>query len=656
MRRVFLVLLQVALARGSCGESSSLFCYETAADFLCLVAAPSREKCFNYAFIAEDNKDVVFESADVWPWVEACAASVTGCQQLAGGTFRYKTPPSRQVSFHKKTGKYRLKLAGASVAGPIQWACDTEQEAFDLLNFTDAVAAEDLFAIAPPDVLCTDVPTTSPTSAPTTTSPTSAPTSAPTTTSPTSAPTTNSPTSTSPTSTSPTSAPTTTPTSAPSLLPTAVRDNEGSDFVLALMPNFQRGGDQETSLMFITSKNRARGFVTSVSRSGASFRFDFLLDPNDLGIPVYGNNPVIKIPALVSTGTADGIEDAGFRVTANPDVVVYVVNRYNDQPQKSSMEAYLALPTAVLGTHYVALAYVANIPGQSSQLTVVAVEDETIVEITPAFDAGTRIKGEAYSITLNALQTYLLQSDEDVTGTTVSATKAVAVFAGGTCLNVPTGFFACDHLVQQLPPTSAWGRDFVTVGLAERTAGDVFRILARDDQTDIIIDGSLVATLDATDFYETSLGGVHAFQTSSPVLVAQYCKGEDADPVLTDPFMMLVPPIKHFLASYTLTTPVDLDTSFSYRHFINVAVQASDYDQCTLDGDSMALSTRLLTPSAGVNIPDSPYLAAQFSVSEGTHDLRCPNPFGAYVYGYGNFRSYGYPAGMALTRISSLTS
>jgi hypothetical protein len=38
--------------------------------------------------------------------------------------------------------------------------------------------------------------------------------------------------------------------------------------------------------------------------------------------------------------------------------------------------------------------------------------------------------------------------------------------------------YACDHLVEQLPPVNQWGRQFVTMPLATRSGGDTFRILA----------------------------------------------------------------------------------------------------------------------------------------------------------------------------------
>ena len=37
------------------------------------------------------------------------------------------------------------------------------------------------------------------------------------------------------------------------------------------------------------------------------------------------------------------------------------------------------------------------------------------------------------------------------------------MFSGNRCGNVPLGFGACDMILEQLPPTRAWGESFVTV-------------------------------------------------------------------------------------------------------------------------------------------------------------------------------------------------
>ena len=280
--------------------------------------------------------------------------------------------------------------------------------------------------------------------------------------------------------------------------------------------------------------------------------------------------------------------------------------------------------------------------GGRSQILVLAVDNDTVVEITPT-------KGLSSNVTLTNLEAYQLQSDDDVTGTLLRSSKPVAVFAGGVCLNVPTDIDFCDHLVEQLPPISTWGMEFLTVALANRFAGDIIRIVARDDATNVTIDGVNVAALNATDFYETTLASatVHEISTSRPALLAQFSLGTNADGQVSDPFMMLVPPAEQFLDTYTLTTPAAEPVPFT--NFISVVILEDDLPHCTLDGAPMVFLQT--TPPASIG--SSGFVGAHLSVTVGVHNLRCPSPFGAYAYGYATFDSYGYPAGMALSSIAS---
>ena len=67
---------------------------------------------------------------------------------------------------------------------------------------------------------------------------------------------------------------------------------------------------------------------------------------------------------------------------------------------------------------------------------------------------------------------------EDLTGTSIVSNEKVAVFAGHACTNINTT--ACDHLIEQLPPVTSLGRRFLTVPLATRHSGDVFRVVANN--------------------------------------------------------------------------------------------------------------------------------------------------------------------------------
>ena len=109
--------------------------------------------------------------------------------------------------------------------------------------------------------------------------------------------------------------------------------------------------------------------------------------------------------------------------------------------------------------------------------------------------------------------------------------------------------------------------------------------------------------------------------------------------------MMLIPPLEQFLSGYTVTTPASGFT----LNFINVVAHTAAVGSTTLDG--VAIPAASFTP-----IGASGFSGAQLSVALGSHRLAGPLPFGAFVYGFASFDSYGYPGGLALGQVASVTN
>ena len=53
--------------------------------------------------------------------------------------------------------------------------------------------------------------------------------------------------------------------------------------------------------------------------------------------------------------------------------------------------------------------------------------------------------------------------------------KPIAVLSGSVWTSVGAELMG-DHVVEMLSPTNTWGREFLTLQIANRTSGDVFRI------------------------------------------------------------------------------------------------------------------------------------------------------------------------------------
>jgi len=413
----------------------------------------------------------------------------------------------------------------------------------------------------------------------------------------------------------------------------AAADSKGTDFWLSFPGNYSTGA---TLTLFVTGDVATTG---TVSIAGLSFNATFSVTP--------GAVTSIAIPDAAQLFNSSTVENKGIHVTSAQEVTVYGLNRI-----LATTDAFLALPTDVLGTEYINLGYLnsdlTDIMG--TQFSIVGTVNGTQVTITPTVAADTHPAGVPYTITLNQGQTYLLRSTSpypaDLSGTIITSTAPISVFGSNKCANVPHNHVYCDYLVEQLPPTSAWGKQFVSVPLKTRLNGDTFRFLASTNNTQVRVNGTLVATLNRGQYFERIIAGSSQIVSTQPILVAQYSNGTSFDNVVSDPFMMLIPPYEQFLGSYTVTTPA---TGFA-GNYINVVAPAAAVGTVTLDG--------VVVPAASFSaIGSSGFSGAQLTVSLGTHRLSGGTyPIGAFVYGFDRDDSYGYPGGQSFSPIATVSS
>lgn len=342
----------------------------------------------------------------------------------------------------------------------------------------------------------------------------------------------------------------------------------------------------------------------------------------------------VPLPSSLVLESSDDVEAGSVRVSAAGDVTVFALSRIS-----GSADGYLALAADGLGTDYRVLAYPGARPGDSrfsSQFAVVATRDATVVTITPSVATDGHAAGVSYTVRLDRGGTYQLRNDEegaDLTGTAVTATAPIAVFAGHQCAFVPSGFQSCDHLVEQMPPVDAWGTRYFTAPLATRL-GDAVRILAGDEETLVTVDSARLFLLEPREVLELILDEAAEITADRPILVAQLATGAQFDGVVeADPFMTLVPPVEQYRERYTFATPGGFAD-----HFLSLVVPEAAVDSVDMDGE--ALSARLFAP-----IGESGFWGGRVEVEPGFHRLDAGLPFAAVVYGFDGFTSYGHLVG-----------
>jgi uncharacterized repeat protein (TIGR01451 family) len=411
----------------------------------------------------------------------------------------------------------------------------------------------------------------------------------------------------------------------------AQTDSVGSDFWLAFPTNFDGGA---TQTLFIAGPTATSGTV-AVPGLGSSQPFS--VTP--------GSVTSVVLPAGTDGLGSDTVDDLGVHVTAGAEVSVYGLNA-----QTFTTDAFLGLPTDILGTEYIVQGYRNTNIVNATEFAVVGTQAATTVTITPSVTTGTRTAGVPYTVTLGTGDTYQLVNTDadpaDLSGTVVTADKPIGVFGGHGCANIPDGStLACDHLVEQMTPTTTWGQSFVTVPLATRTGGDTFRFLASTAATTVRVNGTVVATLGRGEIHQQLLTAASVVTSDKPILVTQYSNGTTFDGVTSDPFEVIIPPNEQFLSSYTVTTPA---TGFT-TNFINVVAPTSAVGSVVLDGTA-------IPAGSFTAIPGSSFSGAQVPVALGSHALSSAQPFGITVYGFAEADSYGYPGGLSLAPVATVTS
>ena len=431
--------------------------------------------------------------------------------------------------------------------------------------------------------------------------------------------------------------------SAQQMKPNAVVDNKGTEFWLCMERNIDSGIRE---LYFdIGSDAPATG---TMSIPGINYSISFTVSPDSI--------TRVNIPFEAIIYSSEVVENKGIHIVTSSEVAIYGNNL-----RSYSSDSFLALPLDILSTRYLTVSYSnpqgISSEGNLSQFAIVSPYDNNTITITPSRTTlNNKPANTSFTITLMKGEVYQVRGQAvdglngDLTGSVIQSALPVAVFSGHSCAFVPFNVYACDILLEQLPPIDTWGKNFVASPLKGRLGGDTWRFIASRDSTELFLNDTLAAVLNFGSFYEIILTKETKINATKPILVMQYSNGDDFDGGISqngDPFMMMIPPVEQFMNKYTFATP---STGFLYN-YVTVSIL---YNQ----RGSVVLNDVALPESLFVRIGDSEYASAGVEVDPGIHRIYSSNgtPFGIYTYGFSSYDSYGYTGGMSLNFINQGTA
>ena len=324
--------------------------------------------------------------------------------------------------------------------------------------------------------------------------------------------------------------------------------------------------------------------------------------------------------------------------------------------------ATVCLPTQVLGKEYFSMNFtqMSNDPNSNSYFTIIAVEDNTTVEITPsATTTNGWAAGTTNSVTLNKGQIYQVLgtvnglNGVDLTGSLIKSVasgtggcKRIAVFSGSGkiyigCSNVGTS----DNLYQQLYPTGSWGLKYLTVPSYNRPT-NYYRVIRKTATTNVWVNGVLIPAASFVNgvYYQFSNAAPNVITASEPISVAQYfttqgCGAGNGNGVY-DPDMIVLNPVEQNISDVTLVSSNLVAAQPQHHLHVIMRNGGTGISSFKLDGNPVSTASWVTHPGD----PTYSYLYLP-NVAQGYHTLKSDSGFNALAYGYASAESYGYSAG-----------
>jgi len=425
---------------------------------------------------------------------------------------------------------------------------------------------------------------------------------------------------------------------------------EGTDFWLGFMPHSTGFlGGTELSIFISTSQDTVTG---TISVTGSGVIHNFTLGANSAASLEY------LIPAFfqnqVTSSSLNSVDNRSIHIETDRPVSVYALNKAG----QFSADATIVLPTPTLGKSYFATCH--REESLPSEIVIIGVEDDTDIDIRPTANLiGGVSAGNTTTITLDRGETYLIQSNGDLTGTKITTSnstdgdcKNFSVFSGVDRTSVGDCSPGLDHLFQNSYPVKTWGQNFTIVPFQDRS-GDLIKIVASEDNTTISIPGRFPFSLDEGESEEITLEPVviSTVTADKPISVTQFSRSASCDGgVFGDPFMITLSPNEQLLRRITFTAFPVFSAGFTY--YVDIISPT--------DGKN----TVKLTDGTGADIPlnftdiaSNGFSYTQVTLSlTGEHFITSDSGFIANVYGFGDtpneFESFGYTTGASLNNLN----
>ena len=375
------------------------------------------------------------------------------------------------------------------------------------------------------------------------------------------------------------------------------------------------------------------------------------------------NDVVITLPSRVVVSSIED-QNNGVYITTNSSTTTVIGQNY----EPSTSDTFLVSPNS----HFSKCKYYGISEDMSlnehdsylhsSSMLIVGAESSTLMNLTVTKEVTICVHdvmyyltpGTQYTFVINRLETILIRSLEDLTGTKVVTDKPVSVFSGHRCGLMFKGNGPYDHMVEQILPTKLWGKVFYIAPLATRRSYFI-KVLAIRSSTmvDIYCNNSMTSyAINAGEFIfgkytDQEYCSIHA---NNKILVVQFSPSPGDDSTRGDVMMTMVPAVSQYTNQFSTSTSRNLEQS-DFKHFVNVIVLAQYYQPDMIylisGGVNKSLDTQEWVPVKVNNVIEA--YATKVAISEGLIEITHTNASALMitsVYGFAREVGYGHPGGL----------
>ena len=431
-----------------------------------------------------------------------------------------------------------------------------------------------------------------------------------------------------------------------------------ADFYLGYYANYDT-----TNISVTLTVSESQPVFYSIEIPGLGYSDKGVIASND-------NNVVINLPNNVMVSSIDDQNKGVYIMTNSSTMTVFGQNDRFD-----SSDTFLALPASYLQCSEECVYYGISVARSvterdsdrhQSSILIVGIENSTVMNLTVTQSVKVRVSDTTYDLTpgtqhtfvINWLQTILIRSFEDLTGTKIATDKPASVFSGHQCAIMKQGDGSCDHIVEQIPPTTLWSKVFYIAPLATRK---LFTIKVLTTNTSTIID---IYCNNSKTSYSLNAGGIvlkkyiHqeycSIHSNKKIFVAQFSHGPGDDSTRGDVMMTMIPAVSQYTNQFSTSTIRNPHRS-RYNHYVNIIVLAQYYQPDMIylisGGVNKSLDTQGWVPVKVNNVTEA--YATKVTVSEGVVEVIHTNASAlmtTIVYGFTTEVGYGHPGGLCLCK------